>query len=112
MIGRTYPEPLEAINFDMTLLDQADAACEELSPLLAVARGEGLEDNEAKLNRDRAYTYLKASVDEIRAFGQYLFWRNPVRARGYASEYLRSRRRGKSSVSDTDSQAATAESAG
>ena len=71
VLGRTYPEPLAAINFDATLIDRAGATCEALSPLLAQAAGEAAEDSAAKLNRDRAYTYLKEAVDEIRAFDRY-----------------------------------------
>ncbi|MBN2529610.1 MAG: hypothetical protein JXR76_24690 [Deltaproteobacteria bacterium] len=94
-LGRTFATPLNTINFDFTLLDKADETCEELSPLLAVANGESMLDNDTKLNRDRAYTYLKEAVDEIREFGRYVFWRNPVRAKGYASEYQRRHRTAK-----------------
>lgn len=73
VLGRTYPAPLTALNFDMGLLDLADATCKRLSPLLAEATGERSRDNEAKLNRDCAYTYLKEAVDEIREHRRPLF---------------------------------------
>ena len=92
VIGRTYPEPLRKINFDVDLLTQADETVLRLSPLLATATGETSPDNEAKLNRDRSYTYLKEAVDEIRVVGQYVFWRDRKRARGYGSDYLRRHR--------------------
>ena len=114
VIGRTYPEPLQKINFDVDQLTQADETVLRLSPLLATATGETSLDNEAKLNRDRAYTYLKEAVDEIRAVGQYVFWRNRTRARGYGSEYLRRHRSGagKTTVDEAaqDETAATAAS--
>jgi hypothetical protein len=113
VLGRTYPEPLAAVNFDTTLLDQAEAACESLSPLLAIAAGEAALDNETKLNRDRAYSYLKEAVDHIREYGRYVFWRNPTRLRGYASEYVRRHRCSPGSddaATESDSQE-TAESA-
>jgi hypothetical protein len=110
VLGRTYPDQLAAINFDAALLDRADTTCEALSRLLAVATGEGASDNEAKLNRDRAYTYLKEAVDEIRDYGRYVFWRNPTRARGYASEYGRRHRRAAAAAKEDDAQA-TAETA-
>ena len=78
--------------FQSMLLDLADTTCESLSPLLAVATGEGALDNETKRNRDRAYAYLKAAVDETREYGRYVFWRNQIRLRGYASEYVRRHR--------------------
>ncbi len=106
VLGRTYPAPLAAVNVDTALLDQADATCEALSPLLAAATGESAGDNEVKLNPDRAYTYLKEAVDEIRAHGRYVFWRNAARAKGYASEYGRRHRRSGADVQENDTQAA------
>ena len=94
VIGRMYPEPLQKINFDFEQLTQADETVIRLSPLLATAAGETSLDNEAKLNRDRAYTYLKEAADEIHAVGQYVFWRNRTRYHGYGSEYLRRHRGG------------------
>ena len=58
VIGRTYPEPLEKINFDFEKLQTTDEMVLRRSPLLATAIGEISVDTEAKLNRDRAYTYL------------------------------------------------------
>jgi hypothetical protein len=100
VLGRTYPEPLQKVKFDMTLLNQAETTRTALSSLLAVASGETSRDNTAKLNRDRAYTYLKEAVDEIREHGRYVFWRDTVRVKGYASEYVR-RHRGTGGSSDT-----------
>jgi len=49
--------------------------------------------------RDQAYTHLKQAVDAVRACGQYLFWRNDERLKGYASRYLRKVRAGAKSAS-------------
>lgn len=104
-LGRTYPAALETINFDTALLDEADDTCEALSPLLASANGEANMDNEVKLNRDRAYSYLKEAIDEIRECGRYVFWRNPARLTGYGSEYKRRNRSVKPSAASTEDSA-------
>jgi hypothetical protein len=91
-MGRNNPEPLKAINFDMELLDQAADLSDEMSELLNVANGERYSDDEARIFRDKAYTFLKFAVDEIRDCGKYLFWDDPERLRYYTSEYLRKHR--------------------
>jgi hypothetical protein len=45
--------------------------------------------SEAKRIRDQAFTHLKEAVDLIRKCGQYVFWRNAARLKGYRSNYLR-----------------------
>ncbi|WP_320017918.1 hypothetical protein [Labilibaculum manganireducens] len=42
-----------------------------------------------KLMRDRACTYLKQLVDEIRAYGKYAFWNDKEKQKRYSSEYQR-----------------------
>lgn len=93
VFGRTNPGPLEAINFDMALLDRCATESDAMSSLLAVARGETAGAKEIKVHRDKAYTLLKQRVDEIREHGRYVFWRNEERLKGYASEYMRRGRR-------------------
>jgi len=88
-LGEKYPNQLTAINFDMTLLDQADQMADEMSTLYAGAIAERAEYSEAKKMRDKAYTYLKEAVDEIYAFGRYVFNENEERLFGYHSGYLR-----------------------
>ncbi|MBN2672899.1 MAG: hypothetical protein JXX29_14545 [Deltaproteobacteria bacterium] len=59
-------------------------------------------DNETKRIRDQAYTHLKEAVDAIRECGQYVFWKNPDRRKGYASDYNRKRNAGIASESQPD----------
>lgn len=101
--GKNNPEPLAAINFDMALLDEAANKSDELGSLLGVARGEAATDGEVKVMRDKSYTLLKQSVDEIREYGQFVFWRDENRAVGYASAYNRSLR--SKSASDKQDEA-------
>ena len=58
-----------------------------MAVLPATANGDKAEPNNSKTIRDKAYTHLKALVDEIREAGKYVFWRNPNRYKGYVSHY-------------------------
>jgi len=51
--------------------------------------GERMNDSQLRVTRDKAYTYLKQAMDEIRRVGQYIFWRNDELQRGYTSKYIR-----------------------
>jgi hypothetical protein len=42
--------------------------------------------------RDRAFTYLKQAIDEIRECGRFVFWRNPDRLKGYTSDYWKQKK--------------------
>jgi D-ribose pyranose/furanose isomerase RbsD len=89
VLGKGYPAPLAAINFDMALLDQAAQIAGEMAALLAEVVGDRASADEAKKIRDQAYTHLKSSVDEIYDYGQYVFRDNPERLQNYTSDYLR-----------------------
>ncbi|NJO70194.1 MAG: hypothetical protein HC830_13740 [Bacteroidetes bacterium] len=91
VLGEENPEPLKAINFDMQLLTQAQALARQMSKLLAKANGAQLADNKQKELRDKAYTYMKQAVDEIRTHGHYVFWRNPEKEKGYTCNYTKRR---------------------
>ncbi|MCP5102368.1 MAG: hypothetical protein GY950_03265 [bacterium] len=91
-LGEKHPDLLTATNFDLALLDQADQMADEMSALYAGAIAERAEYSEAKKIRDKAYTYLKEAVDEIYAFGRYLFRENDARRIGYRSSYLQQAR--------------------
>ncbi len=87
VLGKANPEPLKKINLDITLLDKAAVLSEEMASLLAKANGQKLGDNNLKITRDKAYTYMKLAVDEIRRNGKYAFWRTPEREKGYVSKF-------------------------
>lgn len=87
-LGKLNPGPLEEMNFDMTLLDRAEAMVSELAPLYAEAQRDRDQINAVKKIRDQAYTHLKEAVDTIRRYGRHLFWRNPARRKGYISAHL------------------------
>ncbi|SHF94614.1 hypothetical protein SAMN05444274_11453 [Mariniphaga anaerophila] len=93
VLGREYPAPLTAIGFDLAQLDLAATRADELADLLAEANGDKSDPNYSKTIRDKAYTHLKALVDEIREAGKYVFRKDKNRLKGYSSEYWRKQNR-------------------
>lgn len=88
-LGKAYPQPLQAISLDLFVLNQAEALSDEMAALLAKVNGNKLEDNKLRILRDKAYTFMKTAVDEIRRCGQYVFWRDEMRSKGYISQFLK-----------------------
>ena len=88
-LGKANQALLTAIGFDLTLLDLAAQKSAELHTLYSEATSERQDFSEFKKIRDQAYTHVKEAVDKIRKCGQYVFWRNPSRLKGYRSYYLR-----------------------
>ncbi|MDY6934062.1 MAG: hypothetical protein SVZ03_07555 [Spirochaetota bacterium] len=101
VLGKDNPEPLERINFDMTLLDKAADMADRMSDLLGVTTVERADSSESIKIRNKAYTHLRYAIDEIRAFGLYVFWRDEARYKGYTSEYNRKRRSKRDKEEDT-----------
>lgn len=89
VLGKANPEPLKAIGFDMSLLDEAARVSDEMASLLTKVNGERKSSNSARITRDKAYMHLKEAVDEIREYGKYVFWRDEERLKRYSSEYIR-----------------------
>ena len=95
VLGKANLDLLKAIGFDMKKLTQAAGMSDDLSAVLALANGEDGNDDDAKELRDKAYTYMKQAIDEIRTTGQYVFWRDEDRKKGYVSAYFRKKNQGK-----------------
>jgi hypothetical protein len=88
--AKQYPEPLEAILFDTTKTERAQQLSHELLDLMNKVDGvKNSKNRPEKVSRDRAYTYLKQLVDEIRAYGKYAFWNDEEKQKRYSSEYQR-----------------------
>jgi len=88
-LAKAYPAPLTAIGVDLALFDKAGVLSEEMADLLARANGSRMHSNVTVQTRNKAYTYLKEAMDEVRRCGQYAFWRNEERKRGYVSMYMK-----------------------
>lgn len=91
ILGKAHLDLLVPINFAPIALDDAAATSDRMADLLGATNGERKEVSEAMIIRDKAYTYLKQAVDEIRECGKFVFWRNPDRLKGYVSDYWKSK---------------------
>ncbi len=89
VLGKENAALLSAISFDLTKLDTAATLSTQLAELLASVNGLRIAGNPAKYLRDQAFAYLKEQVDELRAAGKFLFWKNERRLKGYSSAYWR-----------------------
>ena len=89
VLGKENTDLLKGIGFDLKLLSEAAQKANDLAVVLANANGEAGDDDQAKELRDKAYTYMTLAVDEIRTTGQYVFWRDEDRKKGYVSSYFK-----------------------
>jgi hypothetical protein len=92
VLGRANGDLLGKVSFDFSLIDRAANLSDHMGDLLGATNGERKEDSEAMLIRDKAFTYLKQAVDEIRECGKYAFWRTPERLKGYSSDYWKTQK--------------------
>lgn len=73
ILGSQNPELLQAVGFDITTLEQANELSTKLGGLLAQNNGDQQQASEIKTLRDKAYTYLKQAIDEVRKYGKFVF---------------------------------------
>ncbi|MCP5054379.1 MAG: hypothetical protein GY940_44845 [bacterium] len=92
-LGRAHPDLLEAIGFDMSLLEKAAETSRQMGRLYANVVGDRQEYSDAKKTRDQAYTHLYEAAEEIRKYGQFVFRNEPDRLIGYRSQYMRDKRK-------------------
>lgn len=88
VLGTKNPQPLRVINYELNQLVLATATSSTLADVLATLNGTRISDDAKKTMRDKAYTFMKQAIDEIRDAGQYLFYRNEDRKKGYVSRYM------------------------
>ena len=89
VLGRDNPLVLKGIGLEEEKIVAAATLSDTMRDLRARANGERYEDSNHLTIRNKMYTMLKMSVDEIRQCGKYVFWHNADRLKGYASRYLR-----------------------
>jgi len=87
VICREHSGLLAEAGFDTALLDCLGTLSDDLANKKALARRERAGGRGTKLMRDRAFTYLKEAIDEVRAAGRFLFWDDAARLQGYRSAY-------------------------
>ncbi len=97
-------EQLMAAGFDLSLLEQAAEAVMQTAAFYAKITAARRGQDEAQVTRNRAYTYLKQAVDEIRRVGRFVFQSDKDRLTGYRSRYLykKNSRYGKKKAVDGD----------
>lgn len=89
VLGLGNIELVKKTDYETKKLKILATEADELASLLGKTNREKQKDSEVLLVRNKAYTYLKQAVDEVRDCGKYVFWRNPDRLKGYRSDYLR-----------------------
>jgi hypothetical protein len=97
-LGKKYKAPLEVIKFDMALIDEAETLANRLGKLYASAFIEK-GSKEAKLLRDRAFTYMRKIMGEILDAAEYVFRNEPEKLEPYHSAY-RNRKRNPSNTGE------------
>lgn len=87
VLGAAHPDKLSRIGFDLKLLEKASTTSKLLSQLHAqVNQLKSHKVNHRKI-RNKAYTLLKTSVDQVRLAGKYVFRDHPNRLKGYRSSH-------------------------
>ncbi|WP_421920040.1 hypothetical protein [Marinifilum sp.] len=102
VVGKGNTEALTAINFDISKLDTAADIAVKGADALAVANGSRQRGSDTKVLRDKAYTYLKEAVDDIRAAGKFLFRNDPKKLKGYTSKYWKKKNSTARKVEDVE----------
>jgi hypothetical protein len=105
VFGREHIDFLHTCNFDITLLDSAENMSREMAALMAAVNSRRAFCSDALKIRNQAYTYLRDAVSELKNHANYVFWRDPLRLKGYVSDYNRKRylkSRNKAAVTETE----------
>ncbi len=88
LLCRQHLDKLVPLNITEKSLNKILEMTEEMSKLLDSTNGEQSKPHEFKEIRDQAYTYLKELVDDIRAAGKFVFWKDIERLPHYTSKYI------------------------
>ncbi len=78
---------LATVGMEASLVEDANSMFEKLRTLLGDLNAEPEEVELRKNLVRKAYTYLWESVDSIREFGQFIFWKDENRADLYRSDH-------------------------
>ena len=98
LLGRNNLAPLAALGITAEQLLDAANLSDALSKHKAAAQVQRKLQNQKKLLRDQAYTYVTGLIKTIRQYGQLVFWRTPDRLKGYSSDFLRAKNRRKNTT--------------
>jgi hypothetical protein len=95
LLAAETKDRLEAIGSDPRLFDFISETTESLPSLSSRLRSEREAVEEMRRRRDRAYTLLRASIEELRSCARYALAGDAARLKGYASDYFRMANRAK-----------------
>jgi hypothetical protein len=101
VLGKANLPLLTVVGITDDELDQAAETADLMGDVLGATNGERDATSPAMIVRDKAYTYLKQSVDEIRACGKFVFWKNPDRLKGYNSDFWRAHKKSTTEKEET-----------
>ena len=87
ILGKDHQEKLSAIGFNLQQLDLAATSSQLLSQLHATVTQQKTQKTNNRKIRNKAYTLLKTTVEQVRAAGKYVFRNHPSRLRGYKSAH-------------------------
>lgn len=100
LLGNAHTDLLTVVGFDLTTLATAATTSTGMANLLSQATVDRSTPNAERIIRDKAYIFTKQVLDEIRVCGQFVFWRDPERLRGYVSQYFKTLRKKNSGKDD------------
>ena len=86
-LAQRHTELLTTVAVDPLIVDEANNMFEKLRNLLGDINSEPEETEAKKLMVQKAYTYLWEAVDNIREFGQFVFWKDDEKADLYRSDH-------------------------
>jgi hypothetical protein len=89
IVGKEHLEYLRSVNFDITMLDRAAEMSQEMTMLFAAVNSRRAFCSDTLKIRNQAYTYLREAAMMVKKHADFLFWRDPVRMKGYTSNYYR-----------------------
>jgi len=101
VLGKANLPLVTVVGITEEKLTGAAETADLMGDVLGATNGERDATSEAMIIRDKAYTYLKQAVDEIRNCGKYVFWRNPDRLKGYVSDHWKQKAKSTSETEET-----------
>ena len=92
VLGIRNSAMLEKIHMDMGMLEQAKQKSEVLAELRANINSAKYDLGMKCRIRNQAFWHLKEAVDEVRRVGQFVFFKDKDKLKGYASLYKKNKR--------------------
>jgi hypothetical protein len=82
-LGRENIFLIKKYEINLSILNSLNNKAQTFEALLEEANGANQEDSQALIMRNKAFTHLKHAVDEIKAYGRFIFKDDETRLKGY-----------------------------